>query len=299
MKKSIIILFLLLGLNNLYAQTLEPKLYANIPTGLNVALIGYGHTQGAIPENTSLGLENPNLNIESTFLAYARTFGLFGRNTKFDIIIPYSTLDGTAEEFGKDVSRHVRGIGDMKARISFNIFGAPALSFSEFANYKPDTVMGVSLQVSIPTGQYDSSKLVNIGTNRWALKPGIGIAKTINDFTIELSADAEFYSKNDAFYGGISRVQDTIYSAQVHVLYAFKNSMWLSVGTTYYKGGAYSNNGIPTDTELSNTRVGATMFIPINRLNSIRLYANSGINTRYGTDFDALGISWQYIWMDR
>ena len=298
MKKSITILLLFFGLHFLHAQTLEPKLYANIPIGLNVLVIGYGHTEGAIPENTSLGLENPNLNINSAFLAYAKTFDLFGRNTKFDIIMPYSTLDGTAQQFGTDVSREVHGMGDTKARISFNILGAPALSFQEFASYQPDTIIGVSLQVSIPTGQYDGSKLINIGTNRWALKPGIGISKTISDFTLEFSADAEFHSQNDDFYGGNTRKQDTIYATQLHVLYKFRRAMWLGVGATYYWGGAYVNNGVTTDTELGNIRLGATMAIPVNKSHSIKLYGNSGINTRYGTDFDAIGIAWQYNWAD-
>ena len=61
MKKSILILFFIISLQSLIAQTLEPKLYANIPIGLNFLLLGVGHSEGAIPENSSLGLEDPNL----------------------------------------------------------------------------------------------------------------------------------------------------------------------------------------------------------------------------------------------
>ncbi len=295
-KKFSFVLFIFTTI--LHAQTLEPKLYANIPIGLNFLLIGYGHSEGAIPENSSLGLEDPNLNINSTFLAYGRTFDVLGHNGKFDLIMPYSTLDGTALQFGNPVSRDVKGMADTKARVSLNLFGAPALSLQEFASYTPDTVVGVSLQVTIPTGQYDSSKLINIGAHRWALKPGIGISKTISDYTFEFSADAEFYTLNDNFFGGIKRKQEPIYSTQLHVLYTFRRAMWLGIGATYYWGGEFFNDGVGTDNELRNSRIGATFALPINKHYSIKLYGNSGVNTRYGTDFDAIGIAWQYNWAD-
>ena len=282
----------------LNTQTLEPKLYANIPIGLNVLLLGYGHSQGAIPESQAIGLEEPNLNINSTFFAFARTFDFFGQNGKFDLIMPYSTLEGTALEFGNPVSRNVRGLADTRARVSFTLFGAPALLPSEFASYTPDTVAGVSLQVTMPTGQYDASKLINIGTNRWALKPGIGISKTISDYTFEFSADAEFFSTNDDFFGGMKRKQEPIYSTQVHVLYTFRSAMWLSMGATYYSGGEYFNDNVGTGEELGNSRLGATFALPLNKNHSLKFYGNKGINTRYGSDFDAIGIAWQYIWAD-
>jgi len=297
MKKAILILLFLFTVRSLNAQVLEPKLYDNLPIGLNFLFVGIGHSEGAIPENAFLGLENPDLNINSGVFAYGRTFDVLGRNTKFDIIVPYSDLDGTAEEHGKPVSREVNGLGDTKARVSFNLFGAPALSLQEFASYKPDTIVGVSLQVTIPTGQYDSSKLVNIGTHRWAMKPGIGISKSISKYTFEFSADAEFYTSNNDFFGGIKRKQDPVYSTQVHVLYKFRHAMWLSIGTTYYWGGEYFNDNTGTDIQLENTRIGATFALPINKDHSIKFYGNTGINTRYGTDFDGIGIVWQYNWL--
>ena len=298
MKKILLALWIFIPGQFTFAQTLEPKLYANLPIGLNVLLVGYGHSEGAIPENSSLGLEEPNLNINSAFLVYGRTFDVLGHNTKFDIILPFSKLHGTALHNGAPVTRDVQGMGDTKARVSFNIFGAPALSLQEFASYQPDTVLGVSLQVTVPTGQYDSSKLVNISVHRWAVKPGIGISKTIKDFTFEFSADAEFYSSNDEFFGGIKRKHDAIYSTQIHVLYKFYRTMWFGIGANYYWGGEYFNDAIGADNALKNTRIGATFAIPINKHQSIKLYGNKGVNTRYGTDFDAIGISWQYTWAD-
>lgn len=298
MKKLISIILFFISIQSLTAQTLEPKLYANTPLGVNVLFMGYGHTQGAIPENQSLGLENPNLKINSAVLAYAKSFDVLGRNAKFDLILTSSSLSGTAEEHGIDVSRDVRGMGDTKARLTFNLLGAPSLSLQEFASYQQDTIVGVSIQATIPTGQYDSSKLINIGTNRWAIRPAIGISKTVSDYTFEFAADAEFYTTNNDFYGGITRKQDPIYSTQTHVLYTFRRGMWLAIGATYYWGGEYINDGIETNNELRNSRMGVTFALPINKKNSIKIYGSSGINVKYGTDFDAIAIVWQYNWAD-
>jgi len=298
MTKSIIGVLLFLCMQSLSAQILEPKLYANVPIGVNILFMGYGYTEGAIPENQSLGLENPNLKINSVVLAYARSFDFLGHNAKFDLILPSSSLSGTGQEHGMDVSRDVNGLGDTKARLTFNLFGAPSLSLQKFASYKQNTIIGVSIQASIPTGQYDSSKLVNIGMNRWAIKPAIGISKRVSEYTFEFAADAEFYTTNDDFYGGIKREQDPVYSTQAHVLYTFRRSMWLAVGVTYYWGGEYINDDVGSNKELKNSRIGATFAMPIDKKNSIRIYGNSGIHTRYGTDFDAIAIAWQYNWAD-
>ncbi|WP_309496664.1 transporter [Sulfurovum sp.] len=298
MKKSILILLLFIEVQVLNAQTLEPKLYANTPIDVNVMFLGYGHTQGAIPENQSLGLEDPNLKIDSTILLYARSFGYLGHNAKFDIIFPYSTLSGTAQHFGMDVSRSVHGMGDTKARLTFNLLGAPALALEEFSSYQQDTIIGLSIQATIPTGQYDKSKLVNIGTNRWAIKPAIGFSKKISNFEFEFGAEAEFYTTNEDFYGDITRKQDPVYSTQGHVLYTFKRAMWLAIGVTYYWGGEYINDGIGSNEELRNSRMGLTFAMPIDKQNSIKIYGNTGINVRYGTDFDAIAIAWQYSWTD-
>ena len=298
MKKSISIILFLVSIRSLTAQTLEPKLYANVPVGVNILFMGYGHTQGAIPENQSLGLENPNLKINSVLLAYARSFDILDHNAKFDLILPTSSLSGTGQQYGIDVSRDVNGLGDTKARLTFNLLGAPSLSLQEFASYQQDIIVGVSIQATIPTGQYDSSKLINIGTNRWSIKPAIGISKRVSDYTFEFAADAEFYSTNDDFYGGIKRKQDPVYSTQVHALYTFRRGMWLAVGANYYWGGEYINDGVGSNKELKNSRIGATFAMPINKKNSIKIYGSYGINTQYGTDFDAIAIAWQYSWAD-
>ena len=296
MKKILLFCIVFLLTQTAFAQSLEPRLYSNAPVDFNFLVVGYGYSEGALPDSPALGLKNPNLQIDTAILAYARVYKFYGQSAKFDIIVPSHNLYGTAMKDGSEVSRDITGLGDTKARLSFNILGAEALSLKEFSSYKQDIIIGVSIQATMPTGQYDASRLINLSTNRWALKPGIGISKSISNFTFELSADAEFYTKNSDFFGGQTQKQDPVYSTQTHFIYDFGKGLWIGVDANYYWGGDYSTNGTKADTPLSNSRLGATIALPINRKNSIKLYGHRGISTITGTNFDTIGLAWQYRW---
>jgi len=298
MKKLLQLFITFLFSQTLYAQSLEPRLYSNAPVGLNFLVLGYAYSEGALASNPSLNLENPQLKIDTAFLAYARVFNFLGQSAKVDVVIPTHKLRGTAIYQGKDARRDVDGIGDSKLRFSFNLFGAPALSLKNFASYKQDLIVGVSIQTTMPTGKYDGTKLVNLGTNRWAIKPGIGISKRINNFTFELAAEAEFYTQNNDFLTGHTYQQDPVYSTQTHMIYDFSKGYWLGLDVNYYLGGEVSIDNVGNDKKLNNSRLGITYALSINAKNSIKLYGHTGVISRTGTSFDMFGFAWQYRWTD-
>ena len=108
--------------------------------------------------------------------------------------MPYTWLDGTALYLGDPVARTVNGFQDPVVRVSMNFLGAPALTAEEFARYEQDLIVGASLQVSVPVGQYDATRLVNLGTNRWFVKPEIGVSKAIGRWTFEGKAAATLFT---------------------------------------------------------------------------------------------------------
>ncbi len=289
--------FLLLLLTTLNAQTLEPRLYANAPVDLNFMVIAYKYSTGALETSPELQLEDSDLDVDLTAFAYARVFSFFDKCAKFDLIIPTSHIKGTVTQDGIKLPRDIAGLGDIKARISVNIFGSPALSLSEFSNYNPDTIIGLSLQTTVPTGQYNESKLINIGTNTWAIKSGIGISKYIDNFVFELSADAEFYSKNNDYLTEDLQ-RDPVYSLQAHMIYNMPKGMWFAIGGNYYWGGEAVISNESQDNAFSSTRLSALLAIPIDKRNSIKIHGSTGVNTRIGTDFTSILFAWQYRWSD-
>jgi len=187
------------------AQEIEPRSYSNAPVGVNFLIAGYGYTQGGFPTDTGLPITDPKLETSNTVFAYARALELWGKSAKFDAIVPYTWLSGTATYQGEQLERVVNGPGDPLFRVSINLYGAPPLSLKEFSNYKQDLIVGVSLQVSPPWGQYDGERLVNIGANRWRFKPEIGVSKAFGAWTLEGAAAVTLFTDNDNFYGGNTR----------------------------------------------------------------------------------------------
>jgi hypothetical protein len=190
------------------------------------------------------------------------------------------------------------GLGDPRFRVSVNLLGAPAMSVKDFANYRQDLIIGVSLQVSAPVGQYDNTKLLNLGNNRWSFKPELGISKAVGPWTFELAPSITFFTDNTDFFGGNNFAQVPFYIVQGHVLYSFQSGAWMSLDGIYFQGGRTSLNGVKSDNEQRNTRAGFTVAVPIDRQNSLKLSAGTGITTRTGSGFTAVGLAWQYRWGD-
>lgn len=295
-KAALVVFILAIGTSGAGAQEIEPRAYTNTPIGLNFLIVGYGYAEGGVAADPSVPLTNANVRNHSAVLSYVRSLDVWGRSGKLDVLLPYAWVSGSAEFAGQPRQGEVSGFGDPKLRFSVNFYGAPALTLKEFAGYRQDTIIGGSVQVSVPTGQYDADKLLNIGTNRWSVKPELGVSKAWGAWTLELAAGTTFFSDNNDFLGGNTREQDPIHSVQGHVLYGFRSGTWVSLSGTYYRGGRTTVNGVPGDDLQRNSRLGATIALPVDRRNSIKLNASRGVSTRTGSDFDAIGIGWQYRW---
>lgn len=278
------------------AQELEPRSYSNTPVGLNFLIAGYAYQQGDVVTDPSLPLEDADVTAHSAVLAYARSFGFLGRSAKVDVIVPYSWVDGTATVRGQPEERIVDGFNDPRLRVSYNFYGAPALTLPAFLEYQQDLVIGASFQMSLPLGQYDEERLVNIGTNRWSFKPELGISKTLGPVTIEVAPSIAFYTDNTDFFGGTTRRQAPRYAVQGHLIYRFGDPLWGSLDGTYFGGGRTSIDGRENDDEQSNARVGFTLALSVTRHHSIKLYGSKAVATRTGGDFDLLGLALQYRW---
>ena len=291
-----LVLVLTLLSNFVQAQEIEPRAYTNAPIGVNFLVAGIGYSEGGISFDPAVRLTNANIKTDLAALAYARVLDIGGQSAKFDLIVPYASLNGTADYIGQPVARDISGFGDPKLRLSMNFLGAPALTLDQFAGYRHDLIVGGSLQVSLPIGQYDPAKLVNIGSNRWYVKPELGMSKGWGQWTLELSTGATIFGDNEDFFGGKRREQAPIYSFQSHLVYGFSAGIWGALTTAYFTGGQTKIDGVRGHDLQQNTRIGATLAWPIDRRNSIKLHASSGVYTRTGTDFDTIGLAWQYRW---
>jgi Putative MetA-pathway of phenol degradation len=280
----------------IYAQDLEPRAYSNSPIGLNFAIAGYAYAKGTVLTDPSLPLENVSNESHVGVLGYATVFRAFGQSGKVDVVVPYASLAAKGLVFGLPRERHVTGFADPAFRISMNFIGAPALTAEQFKTYRQDFILGASLRVTAPLGQYDEDKLVNIGTNRWSFKPEIGASKAFGKWTVELAPAVTLYTNNGEFFGGQTRKVSPLYAAQLHVSYTFKPGLWLALNAGYFVGGRTTVNDVENDDEQGGARFGLTLALPVNRYHSVKLYGITGYSAQREHDFDAIGIAWQYRW---
>lgn len=278
------------------AQDIEPRSYSNAPVGVNFLIAGYAYTRGGLSFDSDLPITNVHLQTSSVVTAYARALDLWGRSAKFDMIVPYTWLSGSADYVGQPLQRDVSGLTDSRMRLSVNFHGAPALGPREFRSYQQDLIVGASLQVSIPWGQYDASRLVNLGNHRWSFKPELGVSKALGPWTLEVAMGATLYTDNRDFYGGHVRAQAPLYSLQGHAIYGFASGAWTSLDATYFAGGRTTVDGTLDNNLQGNWRVGATVALPVDPRNSVKLYASSGVAARTGNNYDLIGLAWQYRW---
>ena len=256
---------------------------------------GYAYAKGTVGTDASVPLEDTEVRLNSAVLAYVRTLDLWGRSGKFDVILPYAWASGSTKLAGQPRKRDVSGLGDPRLRFSMLLYGGPALPLDEFRDFQPDVIIGTSLEVTAPLGQYDSDKLLNIGTNRWSFKPEVGVSKTLGPLTLELATGVRFYTDNNDFLDGQTLQVSPIYSVQGHLIYSFTSGIWVGLDGLYYTGGRPTIDGKKGETR-ANARVGLTLTLPVNRYNSVKLYGSTNVYTKTGTNFDLVGVVWQFRW---
>lgn len=279
-----------------HAQSLEPRNYSNAPVGMNFVNVGVLHTTGGLSFDPSIPVKNPELSVWTSFAAFSHVFDAAGQSARVDVLLPYARLSGTAEYLGQPVERRQDGLADASLRLSVNLHGAPAMKAAEFRHYEQALVAGASLQITAPTGAYDNRRIVNIGANRWTIKPEIGVSRAFGPLVVEMAASASLFTDNTDFYGGSVRKQDPIYALQAHSIYVFSPGLWAALSYTYFEGGKTQIDGKPGNDLQQNTRIGGTVSVPLSRYQSVKFTASNGVSARTGNNFTLFALSWQTRW---
>ena len=292
------LLLLTVGAATLPAQQLEPRAYSPSPIGTNFLGMSYLYSKGDVIFDPSVPIDNVDAQVNTVAPYYGRTFGLFGRLASVTVVTPYAwgKVTGDVLEVTQSVTRS--GLADPQLRFAVNLFGGPALTPQQFVRHTPQTTLGASLTVVCPFGEYFPSKLINLGTNRWAFKPELGLSHPAGKWTFELYAGIWFFTTNNDFYGGQVRKQNPLAAYQAHVVYSLSPRMWAAFDFTYYSGGQTTLNGVRKDDRQNNTRGGFTFALPVTPHQSLKFTWASGVTARIGSKFRTIGVAWQYIWFD-
>ena len=281
------------------SQELEPRLLTNLPVGANFAVAGYSYGWGDLLLDPAIPVEDLNGKVHTFFAGYLRSFTLLGNSAKVDVVLPYSIGNWTGTVDGIDSSRHASGFGDLKARLSMTFTGAPAVRASGLGDYEQNLITGASIRLVVPTGKYENTRVINLGSNRFTINGTIGTSKKHKNWLFELYTAVWIFLPNNDFLEGNRLTQNPLGAFKVHAIRTLPKGNWIALDAGYGLGGTTLLNGETRDTRISTVRFGLTFAIPLSRHHALKIVGISGRRLERGPDFDAFAGVYQYGWVDK
>lgn len=282
-----------------FAQDLDPRAYVRFPMKTTTVVSGFAYSQGGIVSDPTLPIKNIKADVQSVSVGVSRVFNFFGLSSQALIVLPYSWAQ-VSGDVNQQASRITRsGLSDMRLRYTVLVHGAPAGNLAEVKNAPRKTIIGISINTVVPTGEFFSDKLINIGTNRWSFRPEIAISQPIKErWLLDFYSGVWLFTDNKTFYPGeVVRSQEPMGAFQFHLSYNIRPVLWVAFDGTYYVGGSSSLDGDFNDDRQDNTRIGMTAVVPTGKLSSVKFAISTGVNVRVGQDFNTLSIGWQKSWL--
>ena len=291
----------------IFAQDLAPRAYIITPVHSNAVTLTFSRYDGNIAFDGALPITESTAKVNVSVFSYSHSMSFFGRTANFTGSVPYGVGNFQGKVIGAETKAYRSGLLDSSFRFSANLMGGPAMDAREYSKWQQKTLLGVSLKVVTPTGQYDPTKLLNYGANRWAFRPEIGVSKRWSHWLLDtyggiwvFTANHEFSSRNRLSAGTNTRAQSPIGAFEGHLSYDVRSRLWASLDGNYWFGGRLSLNGVENANTLQrNSRIGATVSIPVTKHQSVKFSYNNGAYIRYGGNFQNISAAWQYSWLGR
>jgi hypothetical protein len=296
-----------LAAGNCHAQDLAPRAYLITPIHSNAVTLTYSFYDGGIIFDGTIPITGATARVHVPVLSYSHSLSFFGRTANFTASLPYGVGNFHGTVVGAEVSAYRSGLLPPTFRFSVNLIGGPAMNAPEFIKWRQKTILGASIKLVPPAGQYDPTKLINLGNNRWSIKPELGYSRRWSHWILDaygavwfFTDNHEFFSNNQFSPGTNTQSETPIGSFEGHLSYDFKPRLWISADGNYWFGGTTSINGVENPVTLQrNSRVGVTASIPVTRHQSIKLSYNNGAYIRYGGNYQNISVAWQYSWLGR
>jgi hypothetical protein len=301
MRKSLLIVCVALAFlrlpHRVFAQFTPPHNYDNTPVGLNQVELAYAYARANASIDTSVVVQGAHLNLNQGSISYTRYFGLLQHLVWVEASVPLAGLGGAIS--GTTIQGSTTGVGDSSYMVAVLLKGGPALSVDQFENYKPDTTVGMSFTINAPTGQYNPSKVLNLGSDRWSFKPELALSHPFGPeqkWQIDAYANAYFFSDNTSYHGAEILRQEPLPGIEAHISYSFLNSLWASLDTRYSFRGSTLVNGDNQNNSQRNFILGSSVNISLNRQNSLVFEFEKAVVHNNGPALTGFALKYNFAW---
>jgi hypothetical protein len=198
-----------------------------------------------------------------------------------------------------NVSGSVVGAGDSGYEFAVLLKGAPALSPAEFAKYKPATVVGVSVNVTAPTGLYRADKILNLGSDRWSFRPEIGLSHPFGPekkWTFDAYANSYFYTDNTSYRGAEILRQGPLPAFEGHISYTFGERVVASLDARYSFRGDTTIDGVGQSDSQRNFVVGSEAIVSLDAKNQLTFLFEKAAAHVNGPSVTGVAVRYDYYW---
>jgi len=282
------------------AQELVPRAYVITPVGSNAITISGAFSDGDLSFDPSVPIEDAKGRFVVPVLSAFHSFGLFGRSANVVVSLPYAVgnFHGVAAGTFTDVYRS--GMVDGRVRFSINLKGGHAMRLEDYMKWKERTLIGASVSLVVPTGQNDPARVVNPGTNRWAIKSEVGFTRRRNRWVGEVYSGIWWFSANRSFFPGSAvRTQRPMAAFESHLGYYLRPRLWASFDANFWVGGRSAINGAEKQDLQRSSRIGGSVSVPVSRHQSFKFSYNQGAYVSIGGNYRTVSAAWQYSWITK
>jgi hypothetical protein len=286
----------------LLAQDLAPRAYLITPLHSNAVTLTWSFSDGdlnvgGVAPVTITGRYNVPV------FSYYHSLNILGRSANLTASLPYGVGNFTGAALGRQKSIYRSGLLDLGFRVSVNLKGGPAMPLDQYLKWKQKAILGASLRVIAPTGQYNPTLLVNWSTNRWALKPEFGYSRRWSGWVLDGYAGGWFYTTNPAEFHiphPAAQTQAPTGSLEGHLSRDFGRGTWVSLDSNFWYGGVTTLGGIRKPATLqANSRIGGTAAFRVSGHQSLKATYSRGAYVRFGGNFQNVSVAWQYSWLGK
>lgn len=209
--------------------------WENVPIDTNILFLYYTFSNSEATVDPALPIEGVSVKAHVPIVRYARTFALGDRVAGFQLVTPYGFVNARLE--GTRYKTSTDGLGDMMGIFLVNIFGAPALTKEEFKHWTPGQFLTASVAVTAPTGSYDRDDVLNIGKNRWILKPQLSYGLPFGQGNLlSINTNVQLFSDNNENRSG-NLEQAPLYGLEAHLSHDLSSRAWIAADAFYAYGG--------------------------------------------------------------
>jgi hypothetical protein len=282
-------------------EDMEPRRWAHLPIDANFIGSAYAYTEADIGFDPVLKIENGQMEMHTWAAKYIRTFALFEKTARVDLLQIYQKGRWTGLLDGVPTTVKRSGWYDTNLRFAINLYGSPPLKVKEYAAYRAateaETIVGAGLSVQLPTGDYMADKLINLGTNRFTFRPQLGIVYSWGDWSLETTGLVALYTDNNEFFNGKKLEQAPLFIIHSHLIYTFHPGVWTGASAGYDYGGQSTVDGASKDDRKQNLYWAFSFGFPVSRRLSVKTaYIGSRTQEATGVDSDTFSLGFSAFW---